>query len=90
MYFRRQLIYVLLKICIILPVVFLQCTYIEIPEVSRTHAMVVRRAGGYWVHDLESSNGTSVNNESVTSAPVAISPGDQLRIGPVRFIFRVL
>ncbi len=59
-------------------------------EVSRMHAMITRRSGGYWVLDLESSNGTALNGERVASTPAALRPGDQLQLGPASFIFRVL
>lgn len=63
---------------------------LEPAEVSRMHALVMRRSGGFWVTDLDSSNGTSVNDVPVGATPHGIAPGDQLRVGPLRFIFRVL
>jgi diguanylate cyclase (GGDEF)-like protein len=48
-------------------------------SVSRRHAQIERRAGGYFVTDLGSRNGTYVNNSLMTESPLA--DGDYLRIG---------
>jgi len=53
-------------------------------SVSRFHAQVTRQAGGYYLADLESSNGTQVNGELV-SEPHRIVAGDLLRFGEVVF-----
>jgi pSer/pThr/pTyr-binding forkhead associated (FHA) protein len=53
-------------------------------SVSRFHAQVTRQAGGYFLADLESSNGTQVNGELV-SEPHRIVAGDLLRFGEVVF-----
>jgi hypothetical protein len=56
------------------------------PNVSRVHARVERRDGAYYVTDLESTNGTWLNEQRVTSAPLA--ENDVIRLGSTRFIFR--
>ncbi len=58
------------------------------PAVSRTHARIARRNGGYAVEDVGSSNGTFVNGERVTPGEArSLRPGDTIRVGPVRFTF---
>jgi pSer/pThr/pTyr-binding forkhead associated (FHA) protein len=57
---------------------------IQDSSVSRFHAQITRQASGYYLADLESSNGTQVNGEPV-SEPHRIVAGDQLRFGEVVF-----
>jgi len=55
--------------------------------VSRRHAEIVRDPfGRYWVRDLASTNGTTVNGETVKER--VLSPGDDIGIGDVHAIFR--
>jgi len=56
------------------------------PNVSRVHARVEQRDGAYLITDLESTNGTWVNERRVTSA--ALRENDVIRLGSTRFIFR--
>ncbi len=58
---------------------------LDSPVVSRHHA-VVRRAkdGTFRLRDLNTPNGTFVNGRRVKSA--RLKPGDQVRIGPYRFV----
>lgn len=51
-------------------------------SVSRQHAEIVRQRAGYFVADLQSSNGTQLNGQPLT-APAMLSPGDVLRIGEI-------
>jgi pSer/pThr/pTyr-binding forkhead associated (FHA) protein len=55
---------------------------IQDTSVSRFHAQITRQASGYYLADLESSNGTQVNGEPV-SAPAKIVAGDLLCLGEV-------
>ncbi|HKF00067.1 MAG TPA: FHA domain-containing protein [Actinomycetes bacterium] len=48
--------------------------------VSNVHARIFARDGAFWLEDLGSTNGTYVNRGKV-SVPVAIGPGDQVRVG---------
>ncbi len=48
--------------------------------VSQLHARVFQRDGEYFVEDLGSTNGTFLNDHKV-AAPVALRPGDRLRVG---------
>ena len=55
------------------------------PQISRRHVQIVNQNGVYTVSDLRSTNGTFVNGQRVTTAP--LNDGDLLNIGPYRFMF---
>jgi pSer/pThr/pTyr-binding forkhead associated (FHA) protein len=48
--------------------------------VSNVHARIYAKDGTFWLEDLGSTNGTYVNRGKV-SVPVAIGPGDEVRVG---------
>jgi serine phosphatase RsbU (regulator of sigma subunit) len=52
-------------------------------SLSRRHARLVQRAGGYVVEDLGSRNGTFVNGAQI-QGPTSVSSGDEIRCGDVR------
>jgi len=54
---------------------------------SRRHAQIVRREDVYWLRDLDSKNGTLLDNERVT-AETPLADGAEIRIGSVvlRFV----
>jgi hypothetical protein len=52
---------------------------IEDSTVSREHAALVRRGDRWWVVDLGSTNGTSVNGVQAAEQPVAL--GDRIELG---------
>lgn len=54
-------------------------------RISRQHAKISPEAGGVAVHDLNSANGTFVNDEQVQRRE--LYPGDVVRFGPFRFRF---
>lgn len=54
--------------------------------ISRKHAKFVKKWGGIAVIDLESKNGTYVNNRRVTEE--VLHDGDRLAFGTVVFLFR--
>src|SRR5271163_3247788 len=54
--------------------------------VSRRHATITRKANGFELADLGSTNGTYVNRRRLTE-PVALKPGDEIKFGSVRFAF---
>lgn len=53
-------------------------------DVSRKHCQVLTREGKVYVVDLQSRNGTYVNNQAI-EAETQLQPGDQLRVGPMLF-----
>jgi pSer/pThr/pTyr-binding forkhead associated (FHA) protein len=56
-------------------------------DVSRLHAIIERRDGGYWIADNHSLNGTLVNNVPIQK-PVRLSEGDVVRIAGTELVFR--
>lgn len=56
------------------------------PNVSRVHARIEQKGGTYVITDLQSTNGTWVNEKKVQS--VALKENDVIRLGSTRLIFR--
>jgi len=54
-------------------------------KVSRRHCRISRENGAYILEDLESSNGTEVNNREITSCEIV--EGDVIRLGQVVLYF---
>lgn len=52
---------------------------IPITSVSREHALIVRRQGRFYIEDLQSRNGTFVNNEQITQQTL-LHHNDRIRI----------
>lgn len=50
---------------------------------SLEHALVHLRAGRWWLEDLESRNGTRLNNARIEQ-PVPVSAGDVIEVGRVK------
>lgn len=58
-----------------------ECTVqVAEPSVSGKHAMILREADGYVVHDMRSLNGTYVNERAIRRAKLLVN-GDCLRLG---------
>jgi pSer/pThr/pTyr-binding forkhead associated (FHA) protein len=57
------------------------------PSVSRYHAVVEPRDGGFFLKDLGSHNGTYVGEQRVSEAQ--LHDGDVVGLGDVRLVFRV-
>jgi hypothetical protein len=53
--------------------------------VSRDHALIVRRAGDWYLDDLGSLNGTYVNRERIESR--RLDDGDELQVGKYKLTF---
>jgi DNA-binding winged helix-turn-helix (wHTH) protein len=60
---------------------------IDLPGISRRHARI-SVGDGVILEDLGSKNGTWLHDQRVTS-PVALSDGDQVRLGSILFTFRL-
>jgi len=56
-------------------------------SVSRAHARLMRRDGGYELTDLNSTNGSFINNQQVHGSAM-VGNGSELRIGNIRFMLR--
>lgn len=56
-------------------------------EVSRNHAEIVFERGAWTLHDLDSSNGSFINGNSIRSEP--LKTGDQLQIGRTIMLFTI-
>jgi len=56
---------------------------IDDPYLSGEHAEIVREAGGWWVRDKGSTNGTLLNGAPVAGR-TAIRPGDIVQFGAIR------
>jgi V8-like Glu-specific endopeptidase len=50
-------------------------------QASGHHAEAVREGRQWWIHDLQSTNGTALNGTRITRAP--FGPGDRLRFGDI-------
>ena len=59
--------------------------FLDDVTVSRNHAVLIARAGGYVVEDLGSLNGTFVNRRRIDTA--VLQGGDELQIGKYRMTF---
>lgn len=58
--------------------------------VARKHARIYREGTDFYVEDLGSSYGTSVNNMALKpNIPVLLRNGDQLKVGEVELLFEV-
>jgi adenylate cyclase len=61
---------------------------LDSPKVSRRHAIInLQNVGEFWLIDLGSSNGTSLNKRRVHQ-PVRLCDRDQITVGDVAFTFR--
>jgi len=59
---------------------------VEDTGVSREHASLRRKDGGWWVQDMGSANGTFVNGLPV-AVNTRLKDGDELSFGPARYVF---
>ena len=59
--------------------------FLDDVTVSRNHALIVRRADGFYINDLGSLNGTYVNRRRIESHKV--SDGDEVQIGKFKLSF---
>lgn len=60
------------------------------PFISRTHAAIIKENDEYYVQDLNSKNGTFLNDERLSSGQRSsrpLKPGDRVRFNMVEFQF---
>lgn len=62
--------------------------WIDAPGISRHHARITMQGSHATLEDLGSKNGTYLRGERITE-PVALSDGDQIRLGSVVITFRI-
>ena len=55
------------------------------PIVSAEHAIVSFVKGKYIITDLDSTNGTFLNDKKISGSAI-VKPGDEISIGPARFV----
>lgn len=61
---------------------------IQDPTVSRMHAMIEKREEGYFIEDLNSLNGTSVNGKLIgMKQAIFLSDRDEIKMGNTNLIF---
>jgi pSer/pThr/pTyr-binding forkhead associated (FHA) protein len=58
---------------------------LNIAEVSRTHAMLIREEGGYIIKDMESTNGTFVDKKRIGDKYL-LKPGDTIMLGDAIYL----
>lgn len=58
------------------------------PCISAYHAQIYRSHGEYYILDLSSTNGTSVNSQSIGRFPQLLKPGDLISISACRLAFQ--
>src|SRR6266536_1868857 len=58
---------------------------VDNPAVSAQHAIIARSDECYRLKDLHSTNGTKVNDVSITD--VALQDGDKIQFGPIVAVF---
>lgn len=60
---------------------------LDLPALSRQHALISVSEGRYVLSDLHSRNGTYLNNTAITR-PAPVGDGDELRFGDAKVRFR--
>jgi len=60
---------------------------VNLPAVSREHAMIRRIQGKHYIEDLKSRNGTRVNNQEVTTRTL-LKHNDRIKICDNEFLYQ--
>lgn len=61
--------------------------FVNVDGISRKHAIISVLANGLQVEDLESSNGTYINGQQISS-PTAVKIGDEVKLDNIRFLIQ--
>lgn len=56
-------------------------------QASRHHALLTRQGGSYLISDQQTSNGTFVNEQTITTH--LLRDGDKIRVGASEFVYRI-
>lgn len=59
---------------------------IKDPFISKKHALIEKKGNEYYLEDLNSSNGTFVNDEQLFN-PIRLEHSDTIKIGQISFLF---
>lgn len=62
--------------------------HLALSDISRRHAVIRYRAGRYWVEDLQTLNGTRVNQQLI-DGPTSLHHGDRIHVGAQEFEVRL-
>ena len=54
---------------------------VEHPVVSRKHARIFYDAGGYWIQDLDSQNGTFIDKRRLGPQAHSLKSGERIQLG---------
>lgn len=60
---------------------------IDDPFLSQEHAQILVRDGGVFLLDLESTNGTFLNDEQISGDAIELFSGDSVHLGQLKFVF---
>ncbi len=60
--------------------------YLKDPFVSKKHLKITEDEGDYYLEDLNSANGTFLNDERIQDV-VKLDSGDVIKVGNVEFLF---
>ncbi|MEK7412786.1 MAG: FHA domain-containing serine/threonine-protein kinase [Planctomycetota bacterium] len=58
-------------------------------SISREHGRVYRQDGGWFVEDLLSANGTTLNGKPLIGGPANLADGDEIKFGDVQVSFHL-
>ena len=61
--------------------------FIDDSFLSHEHCRIFKEKGGFFIEDLDSTNGTFLNGKEVTDEAVELLDGDKICVGQVEFLF---
>lgn len=61
--------------------------YIKDPYMSKENTNIFLKDGAFYIQDLNSTNGTYVNDKKLTAAPKRLKDGDKIKMGELDFVF---